>query len=175
MAEEFEPKILGILCNWCTYAGADLAGTSRTQYPPNVRVVRIMCTGRVDPAFILEAFSLGADAVLVSGCHIGDCHYIAGNYKARRRIALTRKVLEEFGIDPRRLKMTFVSASEGALWAQVVTDMVNTVKMLGPSPVQKKVSAKAAEHGVVAEADEDLAEIAKAGKKLEAAPLPKKA
>ena len=131
MADEFEPKILGILCNWCTYAGSDLAGTSRIQYPPNVRVVRVMCTGRVDPAFILEAFSLGADAVLVSGCHIGDCHYIAGNFKARRRIALTRKVVEQFGIDPRRLKMTFVSASEGALWAEVVKDMVNTVNRPG--------------------------------------------
>ncbi|MCD1296382.1 hydrogenase iron-sulfur subunit [Methanocella sp. CWC-04] len=175
MADEFEPKILGILCNWCTYAGADLAGVSRAQYPPNVRVVRIMCTGRVDPAFILEAFSLGADAVLVSGCHIGDCHYIAGNYKARRRVALTRKVLEDMGIDGRRLKMTFVSASEGALWAQVVRDMVDTVKKLGPSPVQKKVTLQAgAEHGAEASSDEDLAEIAKvAGKKVEATPIQK--
>jgi F420-non-reducing hydrogenase iron-sulfur subunit len=173
MAEEFEPKILGILCNWCTYAGADLAGTSRIQYPPNVRVIRVMCTGRIDPAFILEAFSLGADAVLVSGCHIGDCHYIAGNFKARRRIALTRKVLEQYGIDPRRLRMTFVSASEGALWAEVVKDMVNTIKKLGPSNVQKKV--KMAEAGHAAAEDEDLAEIAKAsaGKKVEAAPVQK--
>ncbi len=175
MAEEFEPKILGILCNWCTYAGADLAGTSRTQYPPNVRVIRVMCTGRIDPAFILEAFSLGADAVLVSGCHIGDCHYIAGNFKSRRRIALTRKVLEQYGIDPRRLKMTFVSASEGALWAQVVKDMVATIKKLGPSNVQKKANLAEAGHGASA-ADDDLAEIAKAsaGKKLEAAPVQKK-
>lgn len=176
MAEEFEPRILGILCNWCTYAGADLAGVSRAQYPPNVRVVRIMCTGRVDPSFIMEAFSLGADAVLVSGCHIGDCHYIAGNYKARRRVALTRKVLEEMGVDGRRLKMTFVSASEGALWAEVVRNMVETVKKLGPSPVQKKVSMQAGEgHGVGAAADDDLAEIAKisAGKKVEAAPITK--
>jgi len=174
MADEFEPKILGILCNWCTYAGADLAGTSRTQYPPNVRVIRVMCTGRIDPAFILEAFSLGADAVLVSGCHIGDCHYIAGNYKSRRRIALTRKVVEQYGIDPRRLKMTFVSASEGALWAQVVKDMVTTIKKLGPSNVQKKVSVAAGEAAPAA--DDDLAEIAKAsaGKKLEAAPVQKK-
>ncbi|WP_424358067.1 hydrogenase iron-sulfur subunit [Methanocella sp. MCL-LM] len=172
MADEFEPKILGILCNWCTYAGADLAGVSRAQYPPNVRVVRIMCTGRVDPAFIMEAFSLGADAVLVSGCHIGDCHYIAGNYKARRRIALTRKVMEEMGLDGKRLKMTFVSASEGALWAEVVKNMVNDIKKLGPSPVQKKVAAAA--HGAAA-ADDDLAELSKisAGKKVEAAPLQK--
>jgi F420-non-reducing hydrogenase iron-sulfur subunit len=175
MADEFEPKILGILCNWCTYAGADLAGTSRTQYPPNVRVIRVMCTGRIDPAFILEAFSLGADAVLVSGCHIGDCHYIAGNFKSRRRIALTRKIIEQYGIDPRRLKMTFVSASEGALWAEVVKDMVNTIKKLGPSNVQKKVSIAEAGHAAPS-ADEDLAEIAKAsaGKKLEAVPVQKK-
>ncbi len=174
MADEFEPKILGILCNWCTYAGADLAGTSRTQYPPNVRVIRVMCTGRIDPAFILEAFSLGADAVLVSGCHIGDCHYIAGNFKSRRRIALTRKVIEQYGIDPRRLKMTFVSASEGALWAQVVKDMVATIKQLGPSNVQKRVDIAAGK--AAPSADEDLAEIAKAsaGKKLEAAPVQKK-
>ena len=174
MAEDFEPKILGILCNWCTYAGSDLAGTSRIQYPPNVRVIRVMCTGRIDPSFVMEAFSLGADAVLISGCHIGDCHYIAGNYKARRRIALTRKVVEQFGIDPRRLKMTFVSASEGALWAEVVKDMVNTVKKLGPSPVQKKADLHAGH--AAAGADDDLAEIAKAsaGKKLEAAPVQKK-
>lgn len=176
MADDFEPKILGILCNWCTYAGADLAGTSRIQYPSNVRVVRVMCTGRIDPAFVLEAFSLGADAVLISGCHIGDCHYIAGNYKSRRRIALTRKVIEGYGIDPRRLKMTFVSASEGALWAEVVKDMVNTVKKLGPSNVQKKTNLAAGGHAAAGAVDDDLAEIAKAsaGKKLEAAPVQKK-
>lgn len=174
MADEFEPKILGILCNWCTYAGADLAGVSRAQYPPNVRVVRIMCTGRVDPSFIMEAFSLGADAVLVSGCHIGDCHYIAGNFKSRRRVALTRKVLEEMGIDGKRLKMTFVSASEGALWAEVVRNMVADIKKLGPSPVQKKTVAAGA-HGAAAGADDDLAELQKmgAGKKVEAAPIQK--
>ena len=173
MADEFEPKILGILCNWCTYAGSDLAGTSRIQYPPNVRVVRVMCTGRVDPAFVMEAFSLGADAVLISGCHIGDCHYISGNYKARRRIALTRKVLEEFGLDGKRLKMTFVSASEGALWAEVVKNMVNDVKKLGPTPVQKRVKADAGH--AAARADDDLAELQKigAGKKVEAAPVQK--
>ncbi len=175
MADEFEPKILGILCNWCTYAGSDLAGTSRIQYPPNVRVIRVMCTGRIDPSFVMEAFSLGADAVLISGCHIGDCHYIAGNYKARRRIALTRKVIEQFGIDPRRLKMTFVSASEGALWAEVVKDMVNTVKKLGPTPVQKKANLHEAGHAPSG-ADDDLAEIAKAsaGVKVEAVPVQKK-
>jgi F420-non-reducing hydrogenase iron-sulfur subunit len=135
----------------------------------------VMCTGRIDPSFVFEAFSLGADAVLISGCHIGDCHYIAGNFKARRRVALTRKVLEQYGIDPRRFKMTFVSASEGALWAEVVKDMVNTVKKLGPSPVQKKTNLVAAGHAAPS-MDDDMAEIAKAsaGKKLEAAPVQKK-
>ncbi|MGZ4848778.1 MAG: hydrogenase iron-sulfur subunit [Halobacteriota archaeon] len=137
MAEDFEPNILGILCNWCTYAGADLAGTSRMQYPPNVRVIRIMCTGRLDPAFVLKALSVGADGVLISGCHIGDCHYLAGNFKSRRRVALLRKLIEEYGYDRERLRMTFVSASEGALWAEVVQDMVNTIKKLGPNPLKQ--------------------------------------
>jgi F420-non-reducing hydrogenase iron-sulfur subunit len=149
VAEEFEPKILGILCNWCTYAGADLAGTSRMQYPPNVRVIRIMCTGRLDPAFVLKALSVGADGVLISGCHIGDCHYLAGNFKSRRRVALLRKLIEEYGYDRERLRMTFVSASEGALWAEVVQDMVNTIKRLGPNPLKQVGAAKL--EGVVAD------------------------
>lgn len=142
VAEEFEPNILGILCNWCTYAGADLAGTSRMQYPPNVRVIRIMCTGRLDPAFVLKALSVGADGVLISGCHIGDCHYLAGNFKSRRRVALLRKLIEEYGYDRERLRMTFVSASEGALWAEVVQDMVNTIKKLGPNPLKQAGAAQ---------------------------------
>ena len=149
MAEEFEPNILGILCNWCTYAGADLAGTSRMQYPPNVRVIRIMCTGRLDPAFVLKALSVGADGVLVSGCHVGDCHYLAGNFKSRRRVALLRKLIEEYGYDRERLRMTFVSASEGAIWAEVVQDMVNTIKKLGPNPL--KQVGTAGQVGVVAD------------------------
>jgi Coenzyme F420-reducing hydrogenase, delta subunit len=149
MAEEFEPNILGILCNWCTYAGADLAGTSRMQYPTNVRVIRIMCTGRLDPAFVLKALSVGADGVLVSGCHIGDCHYLAGNFKSRRRIALLRKLIEEYGYDRERLRMTMISASEGAIWAEVVQDMVNTIKKLGPNPLKQAVVA--GQEGVVAD------------------------
>ena len=149
MAGEFEPNILGILCNWCTYAGADLAGTSRTQYPPNVRVIRIMCTGRLDPAFVLRALSVGADGVLVSGCHVGDCHYLAGNFKSRRRVALLRKLIEEYGYDRERLRMTFISASEGAIWAEVVQDMVNTIKKLGPNPL--KQVGEAGQVGVVAD------------------------
>jgi F420-non-reducing hydrogenase iron-sulfur subunit len=152
MAEEFEPNILGILCNWCTYAGADLAGTSRTQYPTNVRVIRIMCTGRLDPAFVLKALSVGADGVLVSGCHVGDCHYLAGNFKSRRRVALLRKLIEEYGYDRERLRMTFISASEGAIWAEVVQDMVNTIKKLGPNPLKQVGEAGAAgQVGVVAD------------------------
>jgi len=142
VAEDFEPNILGILCNWCTYAGADLAGTARMQYPPNVRVIRIMCTGRLDPAFVLKALSVGADGVLISGCHIGDCHYLAGNFKSRRRVALLRKLIEEYGYDRERLRMTFVSASEGALWAEVVQDMVNTIKKLGPNPLKQAGAAQ---------------------------------
>ena len=149
MAEEFEPNILGILCNWCTYAGADLAGTSRMQYPTNVRVIRIMCTGRLDPAFVLKALSVGADGVLVSGCHIGDCHYLAGNFKSRRRVALLRKLIEEYGYDRERLRMTMISASEGAIWAEVVQDMVNTIKQLGPNPLKQAVAA--GQEGVAAD------------------------
>jgi len=136
MAEEFEPKIVGFLCNWCSYAGADLAGVSRIQYPPNLRIIRVMCSGRVDPAFVLEAFRSGADGVLLSGCHPGDCHYIAGNYKAQRRGILLKKLLEQFGLEPQRLRIEFVSASEGAKFAAVVKEMVEDIKKLGPSPLK---------------------------------------
>ena len=136
MTEEFEPKIVGFLCNWCSYAGADLAGVSRIQYPPNLRIIRVMCSGRVDPAFILEAFRSGADGVLIAGCHPGDCHYIAGNYKAQRRGILLKKLLEQFGVEPQRLRIEFVSASEGAKFAAVVKEMVEDIKKLGPSPLK---------------------------------------
>jgi len=136
MTEKFEPKIVGFLCNWCSYAGADLAGVSRIQYPPNLRIIRVMCSGRIDPAFILEAFRSGADGVLLSGCHPGDCHYIAGNYKAQRRGILLKKLLEQFGVEPQRLRIEFVSASEGAKFAAVVKEMVEDIKKLGPSPLK---------------------------------------
>jgi F420-non-reducing hydrogenase iron-sulfur subunit len=139
MTEEFEPKIVGFLCNWCSYAGADLAGVSRIQYPPNLRIIRVMCSGRVDPAFILEAFISGADGVLIAGCHPGDCHYIAGNYKAQRRGILLKKLLEQFGVEPQRLRIEFVSASEGAKFAAVVKEMVEDIKKLGPSPLKVRV------------------------------------
>ncbi|MBM4463380.1 MAG: hydrogenase iron-sulfur subunit [Chloroflexi bacterium] len=128
----FEPLILGFACNWCTYAGADLAGTSRIQYPPNIKMIRVMCSGRVDPTFILKAFSKGVDGVFIGGCHPGDCHYIEGNYKAMRRIALTKKLLQDFGIEPERLRLEWVSASEGVRFGQVVADFTNTIKELGP-------------------------------------------
>ncbi|MDD1679492.1 MAG: hydrogenase iron-sulfur subunit [Methanomicrobiales archaeon] len=135
MAEDWNPKIIGILCNWCSYAGADLAGSARTQYPPDVRIIRVMCTGRVDPLFILKAFIDGADGVLVSGCHFGDCHYLEGNYKAAKRMFVMKSLLKGIGLEDKRLRMTFVSASEGAKWAKVIEDVVNTVKELGPSPI----------------------------------------
>jgi F420-non-reducing hydrogenase iron-sulfur subunit len=139
----FEPKIIGFLCNWCSYAGADLAGVSRIQYPPNIRIIRVMCSGRIDPAFILEAFKDGADGVLVAGCHLpSDCHYISGNFKAQRRITLLKDVMKEFGIEPGRLRLEWISASEGDKFAAVVRDMVEEIKNLGPNPV-KTIEVKA--------------------------------
>ena len=133
---EFKPKIIAFLCNWCSYAGADLAGVSRIQYPPSIRVVRVMCSGRLNPAFIFAALNNGADGVLVAGCHPGDCHYIAGNYKAERRILLTKKVLEGFGIEPERLRLEWVSASEGDKFARIVKDMTDEIRKLGPNPLK---------------------------------------
>ena len=133
---EFEPKIAAFLCNWCSYAGADLAGTSRIKYPENVLPIRVMCSGRVEPEFVLEALRRGADGVLISGCHPGDCHYQTGNYKARRRVNLLKKMLEQFSIDPRRVRLEFVSASEGQKFASVVTEFVDELKKIGPNPLQ---------------------------------------
>jgi F420-non-reducing hydrogenase iron-sulfur subunit len=134
---EFEPKIIGFLCNWCAYAGADLAGVSRIQYPPNIRIIRVMCSGRIDPIFILEALKDGADGVLVAGCHLpSDCHYISGNFKALRRITLLKKVLQDFGIEPERVRLEWVSASEGDRFAAIVRDMVEQIKKLGPNPLK---------------------------------------
>jgi F420-non-reducing hydrogenase iron-sulfur subunit len=135
--EQFEPKIIGFLCNWCAYAGADLAGVSRIQYPPNIRIIRVMCSGRIDPAFILEAFKDGADGVLVAGCHLpSDCHYLSGNFKALRRVTLLKEVLKDFGIEPERLRLEWVSASEGDKFADIVKDMVEEIKKLGPNPLK---------------------------------------
>jgi F420-non-reducing hydrogenase iron-sulfur subunit len=144
----FEPKIVAFCCNWCSYAGADLAGTSRIQYSPNIRVIRVMCSGRVNPLFVLKALSIGADGVLVLGCHPGDCHYIEGNYKAMRRIPLLRKMLKQFGIEEERVRLEWVSASEGAKFAEVTNDFTQTVRSLGPiSFNHSKESSKEAKHG----------------------------
>jgi len=128
----FEPKIIGFLCNWCSYAGADAAGTARMEFAPNVRVIRVMCTGRVEPTFILKAFREGADGVLVAGCHPGDCHYTEGNYKTLRRMPLVANLLKQYGIEPERFRWEWVSAAEGAKWAAVVNDMTEKVRQLGP-------------------------------------------
>ena len=129
---EFEPKIVGFLCNWCAYSGADLAGVSRMKMAPNVRSIRVMCTGRVDPTFVLKAFASGADGVLIGGCHPGDCHYAEGNYKALRRSVFLKRMLKEQGIDPRRLRIEWISASEGDRYARVVDEMTETIRELGP-------------------------------------------
>ena len=136
MAEEFEPKILVFACNWCSYAGADLAGVSRIQYPPNIRIIRVMCSGRVDPIYILKAFEYGADGVLVTGCHPGDCHYIDGNLRAKDRIDFLKECLKDIGIEPERLRLEWISASEGDKFARVVREMVEEVKKLGPNPLK---------------------------------------
>jgi F420-non-reducing hydrogenase iron-sulfur subunit len=129
----WEPKVLAILCRWCSYAGADLTGSSRIGYPPNVRILRVPCSGRVNPLFILKALRSGVDGILVSGCHPGDCHYTAGNYNARRKFAVLSRLLEYVGVDPQRVQFSWVSASEGDKFAQVVTKVVAGVKALGPN------------------------------------------
>lgn len=132
MAEEFEPKIVAFLCKWCSSAGSDLAGVSRMEYPSNVVPIQVMCSGSVSPLYILSAFNKGADGVLVSGCHPGDCHYIKGNYYARRRIALVKQLLEYIGLEPQRFQMSWVSAAEGVKYTQVIKDFVQELKPLGP-------------------------------------------
>jgi len=130
---EWEPAIAGFLCKWCSYAGADLAGTSRKKYPANVRVLKVPCSGRVDSLLILKALRLGFDGVLISGCHPGDCHYQAGNYRARRRIALTKKLLEYIGIPEERVQASWVSASEGAKFAQLAANVAKDIEKIGPN------------------------------------------
>ncbi len=133
MPSEWEPRILAFLCNWCSYAGADLAGVSRIQYPPNVRIIRVPCSGRVNPLFLLRGLQNGADGVLVSGCHPGDCHYLSGNLAARRKFALVRELLNYAGIEPERVQFTWVSASEGGRFAAIVQKVVDQVRKLGPN------------------------------------------
>jgi len=128
----FEPKLVGFLCNWCSYTGADLAGTARMTYAPNLRIIRVMCSGRVDPQFVLKAFAEGADGVLISGCHPGDCHYQEGNYKALRRAKLLSKMLEQFGIEKERFRLEWVSASEGVKFQHVCNEFTEQIRKLGP-------------------------------------------
>jgi len=130
---DFEPTIVAFFCNWCTYTAADLAGTSRLSYPPNIKIIRVMCSGMVDPQYVIKAFLEGADAVLVSGCNPGDCHYINGNYKARRRIKLLKEILPRFGFDAERLKLTWIAASDGVLLAETLTELTERIRALGPS------------------------------------------
>lgn len=135
MSADFEPKIVAFLCTWCTYAGADLAGTSRIQYPPNVRIIRLMCTGALDPIYVVRALTEGADGVLIGGCHPGDCHYLNGNYKARRRVAVLKTILEKTGLGRDRVRLRWISASEGHLFAKTVREFVEKLKRLGPNPL----------------------------------------
>lgn len=137
--EEFEPTIVAFVCNWCTYTAADLAGTSRASYPPNVRMIRVMCTGMVDPKYIVKSLLEGADAVLVSGCHPGDCHYIDGNYKARRRVKLLKEMLQLFGFEEERVRLTWIGASDGLQFAQTMKDMSDQIKKLGPVQTKYKM------------------------------------
>jgi F420-non-reducing hydrogenase iron-sulfur subunit len=135
---EFEPKIIAFLCNGCTYIGADLAGTSRIQYPPSVRVVRVMCSGSVDPVYVFKALLGGADGVLIGGCHPGDCHYQSGNYKARRRIIALKEILKRSGFDEDRVWLRWISASEGQRFAETITEMTATLREKGPSPMRQE-------------------------------------
>jgi coenzyme F420-reducing hydrogenase delta subunit/predicted transcriptional regulator len=134
----FEPKIIGFLCNWCSYAGADLAGVSRIQYPTNIRVVRVMCSGRIDPVIPLEVFMKGADGVIVLGCHPADCHYVEGNIYEEKKVKMLKKLLALTGLEPDRLRLDWVSASEGQRFADIVNEFTEHMKKLGPSPVSGK-------------------------------------
>ena len=137
MDSEFEPKVVGFLCNWCTYTGADLAGTSRIQYPPSIRIIRVMCSGAVDPTYILKALFEGADGIFVGGCHPGDCHYLSGNYKARRRMVLMNSILTTLGLEPERLWFRWISASERQKFADAITEMTESLKSLGPNRIKE--------------------------------------
>ncbi len=135
----FEPTIVTFLCNWCSYTGADLAGTSRMNYPPNIRIIRVMCSGRIDPTFVLEAFKDGADGILICGCHPGDCHYKEGNYKCLRRYNMLEKYFEQMGINPKRFRLEWISASEGKLFAELADSFTNTIRELGPCKIKQTI------------------------------------
>ena len=135
--ETFEPKILAFLCNWCTYTGADLAGTSRLQYPPNVRIIRFMCSGAVDPMYVLKSYLSGVDGVLIGGCHPGDCHYQDGNFKERRRVIALKEILKNAGFDDDRIWLRWISASEGQRFADTIIEMTEAMRVKGPNPIKK--------------------------------------
>lgn len=136
---DFDPVIIGFVCNWCTYTAADLAGTSRLGYPENIRLVRLMCTGMVDPQYIIKAFLSGADGVLVGGCHPGDCHYINGNLKAQRRIRLLREILPRFGFEEERLHLTWIGASDGVRFAEIMHELTEKIRKMGPSQARREM------------------------------------
>ena len=138
MSEEFEPRIIAFVCNWCTYAGADLAGTARIQYPPNVRIIRLMCSGSLDPVYVINSLLLGADGVLIGGCHPGDCHYVSGNYKTRRRMIVLKEILRTLGFEENRVWVKWISASEGQKFADTIKGMVEQLKKQGPNPIREK-------------------------------------
>lgn len=156
MSEVFEPVIIGFTCNWCSYRAADLAGTARVKYPPNVRLIRLMCSGRLDPTFVLKALAGGADAVLVTGCHPGECHYIEQNYKALRRFLLLRRTLGQMGIEPQRVQLVWASAAEGVKLAQAITSMVEEIRALGPLrwPASPDGNRHSLQAGIEPEAEE---------------------
>ena len=141
MSEQFEPVIVGFTCNWCSYRAADMAGTSRTKYAPNIRLIRLMCSGRLDPTFVMKALSNGADGVLITGCHPGECHYVEQNYKALRRHLLLRRVLKGLGIEPERVKLVWASAAEGVKLAHEINSFVEEIRELGPLNWNKKLGA----------------------------------
>lgn len=132
MTENFEPMVVGFVCNWCSFRAADMAGTARMKYPPNIRLIRTMCSGRVDPAFVMKAFASGADGVIIMGCHLGDCHYVEQNYKTMRRVSLLKRTLTQLGIEPGRLKLVWASAAEGGLLVEHFNKFVEEVRALGP-------------------------------------------
>jgi len=137
MDKEYEPRIVGFLCNWCSYAGADLAGVSRFEYPTNLRIIRVMCSSRINPLFVLKAFQDGADGVIIGGCHPGDCHYMEGNYYTRRRFALLRRLLQYTGIEPERLRIEWISSAEGDKFSTIVREMTDDLRKLGALNLSK--------------------------------------
>jgi F420-non-reducing hydrogenase iron-sulfur subunit len=148
MAEEFSPRIVTFACNWCAYSAADLAGVSRFQYPPNIEIIRVMCSGRINPNFILKAFQMGADGVMVAGWHIGDCHYLDGNVKAEKMFKMAKELVEILGIDPDRLSLEWVSSAEGTRFAEIARSFTEKIKALGPSTLKKAAWKKPAFRGL---------------------------